>query len=448
LTASLFRVPVSLLAVVLFGCVGPAASGPGSESASDEVYRPDRRDYFAFREAYPDLVEPNYLPFMVHRMPGHTAAGDDLLFCRWSESSMPLAVYIESPSIPSELQNEFSPVAPDRLVQAVGRALETWERELEGLVRFRRVEEPAMASLRLRLIGEAAPTPESEIQVLGATEALREACRTHGWDPDSERVRVSFGVPELTVYVADGFGLLTPDQVERVAMHEIGHALGMKGHSPFSTDFMFRILHDRRAVARLSDQDVNSFVSLYRLPNGAHYGYAAPGDPPTRPDPGPPGDDPELSVGPYVDARLGFEVRTPSGWMRAPDEHGLFASNGPIWDHDASFEIFVWPYSTIESYLDRFSRELFADTWRRYSAWMVVNGRRSLAVAVEDPAGRRAMDFIFVELGDGRVMVILTECPVEVADAWRPWFQAALASLEIWHPPGAEGAGDSQGSRE
>ena len=48
------------------------------------------------------------------------------------------------------------------------------------------------------------------------------------------------------------------------------------------------------------------------------------------------------------------------------------------------------------------------------------------------------MDFIFVELGDGRVMVILTECPVEVSEAWQPWFQAVLTSLEIWSPPTGE----------
>jgi hypothetical protein len=407
---------------------------PGA-AVSDVVYRPDRRDYFAFREAYPDLLEPNYLPFMAHRLPGDSAAGDALVFCRWPDSSMPLAVYVEPPSIPSQLQNEFSPVAPDRFVQAVVRALETWEQELEGLVRFRRVEEPAAARLRLRPVGEVGPAMESEIQVLGATEALPEACRAHGWDPNSERLEVSFDVPELTIYLADGFGLLTPDQVERVAMHEIGHALGMRGHSPFSTDFMFRILRDSTGVARLSVQDVNSFVSLYRLPNGAHYGNVDLGDPPAQPDPGPPGGEPVLSVAPYVDARLGFEMRTPFGWIRAADEHGLFASNGPLWDHDASIEIFVWPYPSIESYLERFSSELFAGTWRRHSAWITVKDRRSFAVAVEDPSGRLAMDFVFIELGDGRVMVILTECPVEVSVAWRSWFQSVVSSLEIWDSP-------------
>ncbi|MCP4895679.1 MAG: hypothetical protein GY906_01790, partial [bacterium] len=116
--ASRFRVPVRvsglLLAVVFFGCVSPADSGLVRElgtAISDAVYHPDRRDYFAFREAYPDLLEPNYLPFMVHRLPGDSAAGDALVFCRWPDASMPLAVYVEPPSIPSQLQNEFSPVA-------------------------------------------------------------------------------------------------------------------------------------------------------------------------------------------------------------------------------------------------------------------------------------------------------------------------------------------------
>ena len=409
------------------------------QGLSDEPYRPDRRDYLAFREAYPDLLEPNYLPFMVHRKPGDPATGDLLLFCRWPESSMPLRVFVDEPAIPEELQNEFDPVDPHEYAAAVVRALDTWEAELEGLVEFQHVADERDALLRLRVLLERAPAPEPEIRVLGSTEALLDACQPHGWDPDSERLEVSFTVPETKLYAADEFGLLMPVQVQAIALHEIGHALGMLGHSPVPTDLMYRVLGERSLLDALALSDVNSFVSLYRLPNGTHYGHVQQGGPGPRPEPGPPSGGPRLSVAPHVDARQGFEVHIPAGWLRVPDRRGLFTANGPIWDYDSSFEIFVWPYDTIEAYLDRFAKSLFAGTWRRYSAPLVVDGRRALEISVEDPSGRLDLDFVFVEIGDGRVMVILMTSPVGVATPWRPWFRATLASLEIWpHPAEAE----------
>jgi hypothetical protein len=414
------------------GCVSGSDEQGGADSTAEPVlYEPDRRDYMAFREAWPDVLEPNYLPFMVHRKPADPATGDVLLFCRWLAEAMPLSVYVEATVIPEALQNEFDPVDPVIFTKAVVRALGIWESELEGLVAFELVTDPSRAQLRLRVLGERAPSPEPEVRVLGVTEAVRRACEPHGWDPDSERMNVSFTVPEAVIYGADEFGLLTPAQVEAIALHEIGHALGMLGHSPIPTDIMYRVLGERTAARGLSDSDVNSFVSLYRLPNGAHYGHVQPGGPAPRPDPGPPSGGPQLAVAPHVDSGLGFELRTPAGWVRAPHSHGLFAANGPIWDHDISLEIFVWPYSTIEAYLDRFGEGLFRDTWRRYSARAVIVGRPALEVSVEDPSGRIALDFFFVELGDGRVMVILAACPVEVREAWHPWFEAALSSLEI-----------------
>ncbi len=431
----------ALLLVLLMGSVGCAGWGGVREDAAANAatvapYHPDRRDYLAFREAYPDVLEPNYLPFMVHRMPGDAATGDVLVFCRWPDEAMPLPVYIDEAVIPDAMQDEFDPVDPARFTAAVERALATWEKELEGLVSFRRVATPGEALLRLRVLAEEAPSPEPAIRVLGTTEAVRRACRSHGWDPDSERMEVTFTVPETIVYAADEFGLLTASQVEAIALHEIGHALGMLGHSPVPTDLMYRSLDERGAIPTLSDADVNSFVSLYQLPNGTHYGHVQPGGPSPRPDPGPPSGGPQLALAPHVDSRLGFEVRTPAGWLRAAHAHGLFMANGPIWDHDVSFEIFVWPVPSVEEYLERFGEGLFAGTWRRYSAPTEVASRPALEVAVEDPSGRDALDFFFVELGDGRVMMILTESPVAVEKAWRPWFRAVLESLEIWDAKG------------
>ena len=416
-----------LLLLGLAACAGdPGASDPRVP------YQPNRWDYAAFRAAWPELLEPNYLPFMVHRTRAEGAEGDILFFCRWPRDAMPLPVYVATPEIPPELQDEIRPREPRRYVEAVKRALATWEAELEDLVRFRIVSHPDDAKLTLRLIGEPAPAPHPELQVLGLTPVVQ-GCRVRHMDPDAERLEVGFEVPSVQLYVADQFGLLLPGQVEWIAVHEIGHALGMRSHSPIPADLMYEVARDRVLVRGLSTQDVNSFVTLYRLPNGAIFGRvplegAAPR---SFSDPGPP----ELSIAPYVDARLGFEFRPPRGWMRVPTAQGMAAVDGVTWDYTASLQVVVHRFATIEDYLARWGG-YYMDRGRILRPVpLVVNGRRSLQVTIEDIEGRFAEEITLIEIGDGRLMVFIADSPQGTMEAFRPWFQAALTTLEITEFP-------------
>jgi predicted Zn-dependent protease len=418
----------AVLAAVLAAC---AVRDP-----TPVAYEPDRRDYAAFAADRPEIYEPNYLPFMVHRAaPSDDRRGDLLFFCRWDDAAMPLRVFIPEIAIPEELQDEFNPRDSDGYVAGVQEALRTWERSLDGLVSFQLVGSADAADLTIFLVAARAPESESEFKVLGST-STGAACRVDGGDPEAERVEVSFAVPELRVYLADEFGLLGEDQVQWIALHEIGPALGMRGHSPIPADPMYPVARDRRSVPEgLSDEDVNSFESLYRLPNGAIFGWAGPPDAapgePVASGPGPPA----LAMAPYVDVRRGYSLRLPAGWTHFGTEHGLVVVDGATWDYTASFQVMVQRYATIQDYLERYGRYYGSRGAMSPPVELVVSERRAVQVEIALFDVPRIEQVTLVEIGDGRLLVVTADSPIEKADEYRPWFRALVASLAITDQP-------------
>jgi predicted Zn-dependent protease len=427
-----------------------ALAGRAEQAEPPAPYHHNRFDYALFRDRFPEILEPNYLPFMAYRVSppersataavarrvadwlGLGAAPDEelLVFCHWLESDFPLRVAIVPPELDEESTFEFWSKSPADYVAAVERALAIWERDLEGTVRFERVEGEAEATLVLRVVGEEAPSPEPTVQVLG-TASLGDACRVLGGDPSSGRLEVRYSARELKIYVADQHGLLLPDQVEKVALHEIGHAIGMRGHSPIPADLMFEVARDQLGPDGLGAEDVNSFLSLYALPSGTVYTSLDPAKRRTAHLPALPEGPPRLALAPHVDARRGFEVQMPTGWTRIATPFGVAAVNGVSWDYDASFQIIVRRYSTIESYLERNAAAHFGVAVVTSTRDAEVAGHRARRFELVRSRYGLAEEFSFIESGDGRVLVSIAECPVESRDAYRPWFDAILASLEI-----------------
>ena len=422
------RAPARLALAAWLALPACAARAPATPPTAS--YRPTLAEYRAFRGDHLDLLEPNYLPFMTHPTPD----GDAQVFCRWPDEAMPLAVHVVVPEIAESLQDEFAPREPQAYVRAVERALRTWEQELEGRVRFRLVERPGDARLVLRLVGEQAGS-EGGREILGETPDAGK-CRIEGGEPGSGGLRVAFEVREARLYLADDVGLLPPDLFEWVALHEIGHALGMRGHSPVPADLMYAVARDRTldteshrvGVPGLSPEDVNSFVSLYELPNGAVFARRAEGA--GRALPARPGA-PELAIGPYVDARLGFEFRPPRDWMRVPTAQGVAVVDGVTWEPSPSLQIVVHRYDTIEAFLARYGPWYRSRGRLSSPEELAVAGHRALRVSIDDREGLAWEEVTLIESGDGRILVATGECPPELAGEYRPWFRAAVASLEI-----------------
>jgi hypothetical protein len=441
---------VAVLVVAAFLC---ARDDVALRHTDDHV--PTRQEYERFRARHPELLEPNYLPFMVWR--AEPAGSDDawLVFCHWPAEAFPLAVQVREPEIESRLQDELRPARAGDFVAAAKRALVTWEAELEGLVSFRSVETPGEAAVVVRLIGEEAPVPDSGVKVLGTTP-LGDACRIdYGpwwWSPAGrafgwlrertglggarDRLPVRYAVDELWIYIADEFGLLTPDQVEAVAVHEIGHALGMRGHSPIPNDLMFERVSDRPGEPGLTPEDANSFVSLYALPNGSVYRRVPTGGGEPEGGPAPPRGPPRLAAAPHVDARLGFEVQVPEGWRALETPSGLVAIDGVTWDYAASLQLGVRNYASAEEYLARHGASHVRGGRVLEQGPIRVAGHAGFRLVIQAPDGKLVDETTLIEAGDGRLFVAIADCAPEACAAYRPWFQAMLGSLEIWRREG------------
>lgn len=428
-----------------------AASACGQYALpSREPFLPSRFDYDAFRHAHRELteqlLEPNYLPFMTHRMELAGKKEDVIVFCHWDESRFPLAVYVEPPRIAPELQNERDPRDPSVFVEAAWRALENWQQALAGVVSFERAASWTEADLRIELMGEPGPAPQEGVQVLGTTSLAR-ACRVSGRSLVQDRLDVSFRVPVIRVYLADQYGLLLPDQIERNVLHELGHALGMKGHSPIPADLMYEVARDRR-VSRLSRQDTNSFRALYAIPNGTIYAEIPRGAESERPAAEAPAGPIQLSENAYADSRLGYSLHVPPGWRLIPARRGVVAIDGLSWDYEGSFQIIVHSYPTIVSYVRRHGKGHVGEGELIAQESLVVAGQPAFHIRVAQRDGTMIEDHVFIETGDGRVIVVIEEAPADLRAGFAPWFDAMLGSLQILpsqlpglRPPGEPKAG-------
>lgn len=67
----------------------------------------------------------------------------------------------------------------------------------------------------------------------------------------------------LAVYYPDSNRAIPMEDLKAIAVHEMGHAIGIKGHSPFQDDIMY--YSKTRHLATLSQRDINTIGMLYKL---------------------------------------------------------------------------------------------------------------------------------------------------------------------------------------
>jgi len=259
-------------------------------------------------------------------------------------------------------------------------------------------------------------------------------------DLDGERLAVEFvGPPEMRIYVADQYGLLTPEQVETVAAHELGRALGIRGHSPFPMDLMHEVARDRLGDRRLSGRDVSTVGALYALPNGTVHARREEGEPPEPRRPEPPGS-PRLAA-PQQEPALGVQVRWPEGWRRLDIDHGVAVVDGLAWGHDASLQIVLLEDTGVDAYLARYADAHFGAGPMLEQGELRVGGRPGLRFVQGVPGRGVVEELVLLDLGDDRLPRLIAEAPRPLQGAYAEWFETVLASIAPTQDP-PTGAGD------
>jgi predicted Zn-dependent protease len=189
----------------------------------------------------PARESDNYLRYVAFRMP----VGGESILLRWPDEKMPLKVHLPRP--PDGLFEE-----PEGIFDSVRDGVLEWtDVASPGVPSFVFVENPGEADIPIVWAEE----PEGDWYIA--------FCAYEG-HAGMKRLDVSHIL--VTARIAEG-RVADLHDIHEVMLHEMGHALGLAGHSPSPDDIMGT--GRRPGVTDLSQRDRNTLKALYARPIGA-----------------------------------------------------------------------------------------------------------------------------------------------------------------------------------
>jgi tetratricopeptide (TPR) repeat protein len=178
---------------------------------------------------------------------------------RWLPKRMPIKVYI-----PSEAECKNIPGYNPIYGKELRESFDEWQTKSNDTVRFAFVNDSDKADLTC----EWTDDPTKVRQPVEGGEAPVIFDRIHG-------IRTARII--LLTKHADNSMPPTANLIRAVAQHEIGHSLGLIGHSPAVGDVMFFSLPSGDTRRSISNRDIKTLVHLYR-PDVALSDGTAPGE--------------------------------------------------------------------------------------------------------------------------------------------------------------------------
>ncbi len=165
---------------------------------------------------------------------------------------------------------------PDKaFVNCVLRAFESWEMRTNGVIKFVQTDNPNQARIQV-VWKHLGGNRDGSGCLLGAHTILKYTNNGNG-----NLSIMNVGAVPVPIYIPRlGPKYTVPPQVmevnldlinvkeqsvkypclQNIVTHELGHALGMLGHSPNQTDIMYPVTDEH---SRLSQRDINTVIKLY-----------------------------------------------------------------------------------------------------------------------------------------------------------------------------------------
>ena len=164
-------------------------------------------------------------------------------------TQMPIRVHI-SPTL-----------RPLPYLTAIRYAMNTWESATGGKIRFQETETPEQADIRVN------PTYSGRLAFLdtrlGSAKLTRLSQGTSTTADQRPNTAIDFAVEVVLVLEGDGtIGELSEEEMRTVCLHELGHAIGLWGHSPDADD----ACHATATAQHPTTRDVNTLLKVYDTP--------------------------------------------------------------------------------------------------------------------------------------------------------------------------------------
>ena len=139
-------------------------------------------------------------------------------------------------------------------------AMNTWESATDGKIRFQETETPEQADIRVN------PTYSGRLAFLDTRLGSAKLTRlSQGTSTTAQRssTTIDFTVEIVLMLEGDGtIGELSEEEMRTVCLHELGHAIGIWGHSPDTDD----ACHATATAQHPTPRDINTLLKLYDTP--------------------------------------------------------------------------------------------------------------------------------------------------------------------------------------
>ena len=160
-------------------------------------------------------------------------------FHRWPISQLPLKVYIAPADHVKGYRAEFN----DELIES----FQEWSQATYGVVAFRFVDKRQEANITCEFVDDprrlSSPAEGGEAKVSTSSKQIEKA-----------------GIVFLTIEAGKQ---VTDNRMRAIELHEIGHSLGLIGHSDNIQDIMYFCVPSDTYRPRLSSRDASTLTRLY-----------------------------------------------------------------------------------------------------------------------------------------------------------------------------------------